>query len=69
MVKSCFSGGFVVAVPSFLPPWMAGWDVDDDGCLGDAIADGRGARRSGVSALLRVIVHSPSTRCWSVDVR
>lgn len=41
---------------------------NDGGCLGDAIADGTNVRRSGVSALLRAIVHSPSTRCWSVNL-
>ena len=35
---------------------------EDNDCLGDAIADGRGVRRNGVSALLRVIVHPPSQR-------
>lgn len=42
---------------------VLGWD--SNGCLEDAIADGRDARRGSVSALLRVIVHSPSTGCWS----
>lgn len=76
MVKSCFSDGFVVLSihPSIRPSsfWGVdgdgGGDGDGEGCLGDAIADGRGARRSGASVLLRVIVHSPSTGCGSVGV-
>ena len=58
VVKSCLSDGLVSL--SLCVCLIMG--REDNDCLGDAIADGRGVRRNGVSALLRVIVHPPSQR-------